>query len=270
MQTGTGKNNMMIRPTTTGSVLWLATRALAALMLAGIALGAAAEEGIHIDKAPINERNALSLQRGARLFANYCLSCHSAKYMRYNRLQDIGLTDKEITDNLIFTNAKVGDTMDVAMDPKEAAEWFGKAPPDLSVIARSLSEGHNGADFLYTYLRSFYRDPKRPTGWNNLAYPNVAMPNVLWQLQGTQVLKTEEVNGAEGKHEVHKLVLAKPGTLTPAQYDRAVADLVNYLVYQSEPVRVERQTIGIYVLIFLAIFTLLAYLLKREYWKDVH
>lgn len=252
------------------SVMRFATRIIAVLMLAGIAFGAAAEEGIHLDKAPINERDALSLQRGARLFTNYCLSCHSAKYMRYNRLHDIGLTDKEIENNLIMTDAKVGDEMKVAMDPKEAAAWFGKAPPDLSVIARSLSEGHNCADFLYTYLRSFYRDPKRPTGWNNLAYPNVAMPNVLWQLQGVQVLKTEKVSGSDGQQEVHKLVLAKKGTMTPMEYDRAVADLVNYLVYQSEPVRLERQTIGIYVLIFLAIFTLLAYLLKREYWKDVH
>lgn len=260
---------MMIHPTMR-SVMRFATQMIAVLMLAGIAFGAAAEEGMHLDKAPINERDALSLQRGARLFTNYCLSCHSAKYMRYNRLQDIGLTDKEIEKSLIFTGAKVGDEMKVAMDPKDAANWFGKAPPDLSVIARSLSEGHNGADFIYTYLRSFYRDPKRPTGWNNVVYPNVAMPNVLWQLQGVQVLKTEKVSGSDGKQEVHKLVLAKPGTMTPMEYDQAVADLVNYLVYQSEPVRLERQTIGIYVLIFLAIFLLLAYLLKREYWKDVH
>ena len=197
--------------------------------------------------------------------------------MRYNRLQDLGLTEQQIRDNLILTGAKTGDLMKIAMDPKDAREWFGTLPPDLTVIARSRSSSAgSGADWLYTYLRGFYRDPSRPTGWNNTVFPNVAMPHVLWQLQGEQVLRTEMVvipRGSKGeveKREVQKLVLEKPGTMKPAEYDRLAADLVNFLAYVAEPARHFRQQLGIYVLMFLGVLFVLAYALKKEFWKDIH
>jgi ubiquinol-cytochrome c reductase cytochrome c1 subunit len=241
---------------------------LAALLLAPL-VALAAESTVKLDPAPIDERDVRSLQRGARHFVNYCLNCHSANYMRYNRLRDIGLTEQQILDNLVFTGVKVGDLMRTAMDPKEAKEWFGTAPPDLTVSARArASHAGSGPDWLYTYLRGFYRDPSRPSGWNNTVYPNVAMPHVLWELQGEQVLKTE--TAAAPGVEAQKLELVRQGTLTPPEYDRMVADLVNYLDYMAEPARADRELIGLYVLAFLALMWGLAYLLKKEYWKDVH
>ncbi|MEO8037176.1 MAG: cytochrome c1 [Betaproteobacteria bacterium] len=220
------------------------------------------------DPAPIDNHDVASLQRGARNFVSYCLSCHSAQYMRYNRLMDLGLTEQQIKDNFLPADAKVGDPMTVAMRPKDAKQWFGAQPPDLSVIARS-----RGADWLYTYLRTYYRDDSRPTGWNNLAFPSVGMPHVLWQLQGAQELEVPK-EAAEGEHHgAHagpKLVLVQPGTLTPKQYDAFVADLVNYLVFMGEPARTHRVQIGILTLIFLGVLLVFAYLLKKEYWKDVH
>jgi len=241
----------------------------------------ASEEGLKLDRMPadVHQGDVASLQRGAHLYVNYCLGCHSASYMRYNRLHDIGLTDKQIVDNLIFTGAKVGELMKTAMDPKDAREWFGAPPPDLTVIARSRSSGAgSGADWLYTYLRSFYRDPSRPTGWNNVVFPNVGMPHVLFGLQGEQVMKTEEqfIPRGSGKKEdaerieVHKLVVAKPGAMKSAEYDRLVADLVNFMVYMAEPSQQFRKQLGIYVLMFLGVLFVLAYALKKEYWKDVH
>jgi ubiquinol-cytochrome c reductase cytochrome c1 subunit len=192
--------------------------------------------------------------------------------MRYNRLEDLGLSEKQIRDNLIFTGVKVGDLMKTAMDPKDAKAWFGTAPPDLTVVARARSSSAgSGADWIYTYLRSFYRDSSRPTGWNNVLYANVAMPHVLYELQGEQVLKTERVMRPEGYAvDEQKLVLEKKGKLTPLEYDRLVADLVNYLDYMAEPAATARTTIGIYVLLFLGLFWVLAYALKKEFWKDVH
>jgi ubiquinol-cytochrome c reductase cytochrome c1 subunit len=197
--------------------------------------------------------------------------------MRYDRLRDFGLTEQQIRDNLIFTGAKVGDLVKIAMDPKESREWFGTPPPDLTVIARSRASGAgSGADWLYSYLRSFYRDASRPSGWNNTVFPNVAMPHVLWQLQGEQVLKTEVrqiPRGSKGeveKHEVQRLVLEKPGSMSAAEYDRLVADLVNFLVYIGEPSRQFRIDLGIVVLMFLGVLFVFAYLLKKEYWKDVN
>jgi ubiquinol-cytochrome c reductase cytochrome c1 subunit len=250
-----------------------------AWMLLAAPLAAAAAESVKLDRLPadVNPHGSISLQRGAQVYVNYCLGCHSAAYMRYNRLQDLGLTEQQIRDNLIFTGAKVGELMKIAMDPRDSKEWFGTPPPDLTVIARSRSSGAgSGADWLYSYLRGFYRDPSRPTGWNNTVYPNVGMPHVLWQLQGEQVLKTEVLSiprGSKGemeKHEVQKLVLAKPGTMTPAEYDRMAGDLVNFLVYVGEPSRQSRVDLGIYVLMFLGVLWVFAYLLKKEYWKDVH
>ena len=248
-------------------------------MLLALPQAAFASESIKLDRLPadVGPSDPASLQRGVQVFVNYCMGCHSANYMRYNRLADLGLTDGQILDNLVFTGAKVGDLMKTAMDARDAKEWFGAPPPDLTVIARSrASSAGSGADWLYSYLRSFYRDPSRPNGWNNTVFPNVGMPHVLWQLQGEQVLKTEVQAipvGSKGdveKREVQKLVLGKPGAMKLAEYDRMVADLVNYLSYMSEPVRSFRVQLGIYVLLFLGVLLVLAYLVKNEYWKDIH
>jgi ubiquinol-cytochrome c reductase cytochrome c1 subunit len=221
---------------------------------------ALANTELHLDKAPDRANDTAALQNGAKVFVNYCLGCHSASYMRYNRLKDLGLTDAQIKDNLLFTAEKVGEPMRIAMQPAESKQWFGVTPPDLSVIARAReSEAGSGADWLYTYLRSFYRDANRPTGWNNVIFPNVGMPHPLWQLQGEQVLG-----------EDHQLTLAKAGKLNPQEYDAMVADLVAYLDYMGEPVGGFRKQLGLIVLLALGILFGLAYALKREYWKDVH
>ena len=225
----------------------------------------AAEEGYRLDPAPIDQRDLTSLQAGARTFANYCLSCHSAEYMRYNRLEDLGLTRQEIEDNLMFASDKIGETMTVAMTPEDGKKWFGVAPPDLSVIAR-----YRGADWLYTYLRTFYRDPKTTSGWNNAVFPNVAMPDVLWTLQGQRAL--DMVKGERDGHETteYKWRELAPGLQNQVQYDTTVRDLVNYLVYMGEPAAVESKRIGIVVLFVLGVLFIFAYLLKKAYWKDVH
>jgi ubiquinol-cytochrome c reductase cytochrome c1 subunit len=225
---------------------------------------------VPLDKAPIDSGDMASLQNGAKLFVNHCLNCHAASHMRYNRLTDLGLTEQQIKDNLMFTTEKIGDHMKVAMTSKDAAKWFGAQPPDLSVIARS-----RGADWLYTYLRTFYRDDTRATGWNNVAFPNVGMPHVLAELQGELVMeehkKAEGEAGAHGdSHEPPKLVLAQAGSMTLKQYDAAIADLVNYLVYMGEPARNSRVQIGMMTLLFLGVLLVFAYVLKKEYWKDVH
>ena len=253
---------------------------LVLLLALAVPVLASASESVMLDRVPadVKANDPVSLQRGAHVYVNYCLGCHSLAYMRFNRLEDLGLTEQQIRDNLILTEAKVGDLMKIAADPKNAKDWFGVAPPDLSVIARSRASGDgSGADWLYSYLRGFYRDPTRPTGWNNTVFANVGMPHVLYQLQGEQVLKTETVERRFGpreeevdRREVHRLVLDKPGKMTPADYDRMVADLVNFLVYVGEPARHTRETLGIYVLLFLGVMFVLAYALKKEFWKDVH
>ena len=221
---------------------------------------------VKLDRAEIQTNDKLSLQRGAQTFVNYCLTCHSADYMRYNRLRDLGLTEKQISENLIFTGQKPGGLMNSAMTKKEAKQWFGVPPPDLSVIARS-----RGADWLYTYLRQFYRDESTATGWNNLVFDRAAMPHVFYQLQGEQTLKVEMVDdGHGGKHELKTLEMSKPGTLSKAEYDRQIADLVNYLVYLGEPAASTRVQIGIVVLLFLFFMLGLTYALKHEYWRDIH
>jgi ubiquinol-cytochrome c reductase cytochrome c1 subunit len=221
---------------------------------------------VTLDQAPIRTTDIPSLQRGAKTFVNYCLTCHSANFMRYNRLRDLGLSEKQITDNLIFTGQKPGDLMTNAMKNKDAQKWFGVAPPDLSVIARS-----RGADWLYTYLRQFYRDESTPTGWNNLLFDKAAMPHVLYQLQGEQLLKIETVDdGHGGTHNVSKLELSKPGTLTKTEYDLYVADLVNYLVYLGEPAAAYRVQLGIIVMLFLFGMLGLTYALKHDFWREVH
>jgi ubiquinol-cytochrome c reductase cytochrome c1 subunit len=231
----------------------------------------ASTDGIPLDKAPNKTNDLASLQNGAKLFVNYCLNCHSAAYMRYNRLQDIGLTESQIKEQLLFGQAKVGDTMKAAIDPKQAKEWFGANPPDLTVIARAkASSGGTGADYLYTYLRTYYRDTAKETGWNNLAFPNVGMPHVLWQMQGER----EPVWGEQESHG-HKVKFVKEwrqlsaGTMTPTQYDEAVGDLVNYLQWMSEPAQNSRVRIGVWVLFFLLVFILIAWRLNASFWKDV-
>lgn len=215
---------------------------------------------LHLDKAPDVQGDKAALQNGAKLFVNYCLNCHGASYVRYNRLTELGLTEDQIKDNLMFTAEKIGEPMRVAIRSDEAKKWFGATPPDLSVIARSrASEFGSGADWLYTYLRSFYRDENRPTGWNNVVFENVGMPHILYELQGVQKLNAE-----------HKLELATPGKLSAAEYDKQVADLVGFLVWIGEPQAGFRKSLGLGVLAFLAVLFVLAYALKREYWKDVH
>ena len=229
-------------------------------------------EGMAWDRAPNKTNDVVSLQNGAKLFVNYCLNCHSAAYMRFNRLKDIGLTEAQIKDNLLFTTDKVGDNMKVAMDPKQAKEWFGGVPPDLTVIARSRA-GHNGtgADYLYTYLRSYYRDETKATGWNNLAYPNVGMPHVLWQLQGERkaVFETAHEHGHEA-HVFKGFEQITPGTMTSVQYDEAIGDLVGYLQWMGEPSQNTRVQVGVWVLLFLLVFTFFAWRLNAAYWRDVH
>jgi len=223
----------------------------------------ASEGGYRLDRAPIDSTDLVSLQSGARIFVNYCLNCHGAQYMRYNRLTDLGLTEAQIRDNLIFTDAKVGDTMKVALTAKDGKAMFGAAPPDLTVVGRSRSP-----DWLYTYLRTFYRDPKSPTGWNNAAFPQVAMPHALWTLQGERALEIIPAKDGHGAPE-YKWTQISPGTQDTVQYDTMVRDLVNYLVYMGEPVANSRKRIGIWVLFALGILFIFAYALKKEYWKDV-
>ncbi len=232
----------------------------------------ASSGGIAWDKAPDRGNDLAALQNGAKLFVNYCLNCHSAAFMRYNRLTDIGLTEQQIKDNLLFTTGKVGDTMKSAIDPKEAKAWFGGNPPDLTVIARSRSaQGMGtGADYLYTYLRTYYVDDAQITGWNNLAFPSVGMPHVLWELQGNRapVYKTVSEHG----HDVNVFSGWKqltPGTMSAEQYDEAVGDLVGYLQWMAEPAKNTRIRVGFGVMMFLLLMALFAWRLNAAYWKEI-
>lgn len=220
--------------------------------------------GVPLDHAPVNPEDYASLQRGARTFTNYCLSCHSASAMRYSRLEDIGLSQDQIKENLMFAGDKVGETMSISMTAANAKEWFGAAPPDLSVIARARTP-----DWLYTYLRGFYRDDSRPSGWNNTVFDKVGMPHVLYVLQGEQVLKHSAANSHDA-HAKPELELVKPGQMSPAEYNSMVGDLVNYLAWMAEPAKTTRQELGVVVLLFLGLFFILAYYLKKEFWKDIH
>jgi ubiquinol-cytochrome c reductase cytochrome c1 subunit len=248
-------------------------------LLAGLFLmtsARAAGDGIAWDKFPTERVTDLAaLQHGAKLFSNYCLNCHSAAYVRFNRLRDIGLTEDQIRDNLIFTGAKVGDTMKIALDPKDAKAWFGGVPPDLSLIARSRSAAGKGtgADYIYTYLRTYYRDETKPTGWNNLAFPGIGMPHVLWELQGQQrAVYVDQKDPHDPSKQVHVFKgfeQITPGLMSPAEYNLAVADLVAFLHWMSEPARNDRMRLGVWVLLFLAVFTLIAWRLNAVFWKDI-
>ena len=240
---------------------------IAALLFAP-ALALAAGASVHLDKAPDVQGDKAALQNGAKLFVNYCLNCHGMSHVRYNKLTELGLTEQQVKDNLMFTAEKIGEPMRVAIKSAEAKKWFGATPPDLTLIARArASADGSGADWLYTYLRSFYRDTARPTGWNNVAFENVGMPHVLFELQGEQVLKVEK--SADGK-EHKKLELAVPGKLSAKDYDKQVADLVGFLVWAGEPGAGFRKQLGLGVLAFLFVLFGVAYALKKAYWKDIH
>lgn len=233
-----------------------------ALLLMASATQIASGADIYLDKAPVDLSNTASLQRGAKLFTSRCLACHSAAYMRYNRLRDIGMTEEQIKKELeLPEDVKLGSVMQATMDANSAKLAFGEAPPDLSVIARS-----RGADWLYTYLRTFYVDTSRSSGWNNTTFPNVVMPFPLSDLQGRQVLRVENRDG----HEMSKLVLDQPGSMRPAEYDAAIADLTNYLVYMGDPSRMVRHQLGYIVLGFLLVLLMLVYALKKEIWRGIH
>ncbi len=243
-------------------------RLIIAAALAVLPVLALASEGAQLEKADVDLGNQASLQRGARMFVNYCLSCHSASYMRYQRLSsDLGLSKEQVKKNLMFAADKIGSTMTVAIRPGDAAQWFGKAPPDLSVIARA-----RGADWLYSYLTGFYLDPSRPMGVNNAVFKDVGMPHVLWNLEGLKKPVYETHVDEEGNKvkEIKGYEMVQPGSMTEVEYHRAVNDLVNYLVYMGEPAKLTRYQVGFWTLLFLALLFVVSYFLKKEYWKDVH
>ncbi|MFC3460048.1 cytochrome c1 [Massilia haematophila] len=249
------------------------TKKLIAILALVPGLAFAAEGGFPLDRAP-ERHDMASLQNGAKLFVNYCLNCHSASAMRYNRLRDLGLSEDQIRNNLLFSADKVGEMMTTAMRPADAKAWFGAVPPDLSVIARAKSSpAGSGADYLYTYLRTFYKDDTRPTGWNNMVLPNVAMPHAMWQLQGIRTVKmTEAPDPHDANKTIHKFAdfeQVTPGTMNVQEFDTATADLVAYLSWMAEPAQGTRKKLGVIVLIFLSIFAFLAWRLNASYWKDV-
>ena len=237
-------------------------------------LSQASEGGFPLDHAPDRSRQLPALQNGARLFVNYCLNCHAASLVRYNRLRDIGLSEQQIRENLLFTSDKVGDLMKTAMNEKDAKAWFGAVPPDLSVLvrAKSSSEG-SGADYVYTYLRTYYQDDSRATGWNNLVYPNVGMPHVLWELQGVRKAKfVEEKDPHEAGKTVHRFAgfqQVTPGKLSQYEFDSQIGDLVAFMDWMSEPVKSKRQAIGFWVLLLLALLVLLTWRLNASFWREV-
>jgi len=227
----------------------------------------AASPGTTLQQAGNDLGDKASLQRGAALYMNYCSGCHSLKYLRYSRMaEDLGLTEDEVMANLNFTGAKVGEQIGVSMRTADGNAFFGKMPPDLSLITRTkLGE----SDWIYTYLKSFYLDESRPLGWNNRLFPNVSMPNPLWELQGLQHAEFGEAH-AGGERAVTGLKITQPGRLSAAEFDQVARDITNFLEYASEPAALKRHSMGVWVILFLVVLTFLAYLLKQEYWKDVH
>ncbi len=243
---------------------WIALLASAAAALLFSAATFAATEGA-LQQAGNDLSDQASLQRGAQAYMNYCSGCHSLKYLRYSRMaSDLGLTEQQVMDNLNFTGAKFGEQIHVAMTKEQGEKWFGKMPPDLSLIARVRQ-----SDWVYTYLKSFYLDESRPLGWNNKLFPNASMPNPLWELQGLQHAEFGEPDAAGERHP-ERLVVTSPGKVTPQEYDQTVRDITNFLEYAGEPAALKRQSLGVWVVLFLALLSFLAYLLKNEYWTDVH
>ena len=239
-----------------------ATAFAAAMLLSFSALAAA---GGPVQHAGTDLGDRASLQRGARLYMNYCSGCHSLKYLRYSRMaEDLGLTEDEVQANLNLNGGKIGDHVISPMTAEMGVAAFGKAPPDLSVIARV-----RGSDWIYTYLKSFYLDESRPLGWNNKLFPNASMPNPLWEMQGLQ----QPVFGAKtesGELPVESFSISQPGSQTPQQFDQTVRDITAFLEYAGEPAALKRPALGVWVILFLSFFTFMAWLLKKEYWRDVH
>ena len=244
---------------------WIALLASAAagLLFSAAALAAA---GGPVQQAGNDLSDRASLQRGAKLYMNYCSSCHSLKFLRYSRMaEDLGLTEEEVMGTLNFTGAKFGEHIQVTMRDADGTEWFGKMPPDLSLISRV-----RGSDWIYTYLKSFYLDESRPLGWNNTLFPNASMPNPLWELQGLQHAEFGEPDAATGERQPERLVVTNPGRLQGQEFDQVVRDITNFLEYAGEPAALKRQALGVWVILFLVLLTFLGYLLKQEYWSDVH
>jgi len=251
---------MLAVPAILGRTLLLC---MALLMGPGAAIAAT---GGALQHAGTDIADPVSLQRGAQLYMNYCSGCHSLKYMRYSRMaKDLGLTEEEVMENLNFTGAKFGEQVLVSMPAAGAEKWFGKMPPDLSVTSRV-----RGSDWIYSYLKSFYVDETRPLGWNNTVYPNASMPNPLWEMQGIQRAVHGAPDPATGDPVVARLELAAPGSQAAQEFDRTARDITAFLEYVGEPAALKRQSMGVWVILFLAFFTFLAWLLKQEYWKDVH
>jgi len=239
---------------------------IATLLLLSPAFVLAAEGGPPLQKSNIDLRDQASLQRGAKYFVNYCMGCHTLKYMRYNRLAaDLGIDEVSLRNNLLFGDAKSGDLMTNAMRPEDSLKWFGVVVPDLTLVTRWRSP-----DWVYTYLKGFYLDDTRPFGVNNLVFPLVGMPHVLGDLQGIQEPEFEPSHEPGGQPEIKGVKLVKQGTLSHKDYDAMVRDITAFLTYAGEPFQLERQRLGVYVLIFLGLLFMLAYLMKKEFWKDVH
>ncbi len=250
---------------------------LSLLLAFGLHANASANEaGYPWDQFPTHKMTDMAaLQNGARLFVNYCLNCHGASYVRYNRLRDIGLTEDQIKQNLLFATEKVGETMKVSLDPRQAKDWLGAQPPDLSGIARSRAEfgRGTGADYLYTYLRTFYRDDTKATGWNNLAFPDVAMPHALWELQGQRRARFEQVKDAHDpaktEHRFAGFEQVTPGAQSAVEFDESVADLVAFMQWMGEPAQATRIRVGVWVLLFLGVLTVFVWRLNAAYWRGV-
>ena len=266
----------------------IAVISLALMPLTGMAAGG----GVHLEQANIDLSNHAAIQRGAKTFVNYCMGCHSTKYVRYKLLTEVGLSQSDIEDNLMFSGGKLGDLMTISMTETDASTWFGAPAPDLTLTARIKS---GGADWIYTYLKGFYLDPTRPMGVNNTVFANVGMPHVLWQMQGVQApvyryevhhdghsvaqfdteaeadaFVKEKGKGYRLERVVDHLEIVVPGSMTPPEYDQVARDLATFLAYISEPMKLERQRMGVWVILFLVVFTVLAYLMKKEWWKDIH
>jgi|SRR5690606_26106698 len=245
--------------------LFLPVALLAGFAAAAVSAPALAAGAGELPHAGVDLDDQASLQRGAKLYMNYCSGCHSLKYLRYSRMaEDLGLTEDQVQANLNFIGAKPGEQVNVAMTVEDGERFFGKMPPDLSVISRV-----RGSNWIAAYLKSFYLDETRPVGWNNTVFPNASMPNVLWEMQGLQHAEYGAAD-AGGERPVEKLVLAQAGTQTPEQFDQTVRDITAFLEYAGEPAALKRQKVGVWVVLFLAFFTFLAWLLKKEYWRDVH
>ncbi len=243
---------------------------ISALMMVVPAFGLASGDTVHLEDAGVDLHDQASLQRGAKYFVNYCMGCHSLKYMRYNRMaEDIGIDDTALRQSLIFGDAKPGDLMTASMRPEDGEKWFGTEVPDLTLVTRWRSP-----DWVYTYLKSFYADDTRPYGVNNLVFPAVGMPHVLGGLQGIQEPVFAEAHHGEGEGGgapvIEGLKLTQPGTLSPDEFDTMARDITAFLTYAGEPMKLERQRLGVYVLLFLGLLFILAYAMKKEFWKDVH